>query len=267
MKLLVLLIVAASIAITPSAWGQTPVPAEPVDAPTVVDDGWEFSLSVPIWLVGFDGDLTVRDRELSGDDDDPGDGFLESELNGAFALHLEAEKGRFGLLLDTMYLERTAEGTLDATDAEGTLEGFVGELGAFYTVVEPAPDKRGWGMFRVDALGGLRVSALEIGIEGDAFDGDVSRTFYDPFVGARLELGLIDWLSFKLRGDVGGFGIDAWNTSDLSFNVDSALEFHLARWFDLGVGYRWLNYDLEIGSDSSLDATLSGPYVELKFNF
>jgi hypothetical protein len=74
-------------------------------------------------------------------------------------------------------------------------------------------------------------------------------------------------MSFKVRGDVGGFGIDAWNTSEFAYNVDTALEFHLARWFDLGVGYRWLNYDLEFGSDSSLDATLSGPVVELKFNF
>jgi hypothetical protein len=237
--------------------------------PTAADDGWDFSLSIPIWLVGVDGNLIVGDQELSGDQDtaDDVDEFLDSELNGAFALHFEAEKRRFGVFLDAMYLDRSVQGTVDATDADGSLKGFIGELGAFYTLVPPAPEKRGWGMFRLDALGGLRVSALELGVDVDTFNEEASRTFYDPFVGARVEVGLTNWLSFKLRGDVGGFGIDAWNTSEFSYNVDTALEFHLARWFDLGLGYRWLDYDLELAGDSSLDATLSGPIVELKFNF
>jgi hypothetical protein len=273
-----------------SAWGQTPtaspapaeIPAaEPATDPAAAaadtspqpaadgDRGWAFSLSVPIWLVGVNGDLVVRGADLDADQDaaDDVDEFLDSELNGAFALHFEAEKQRFGMLFDAMYLDRSAQGTVDVTDAEGSLKGFIGEVGAFYTLVPPAPEKRGWGMFRLDALGGVRVSALELGVETGGFDADVSRTFYDPFVGARAEVGLTDWLSLKFRGDVGGFGIDAWNTSDFAYNVDTAFEFHLARWFDLGVGYRWLNYDLELGSDSSLDATLSGPIVELKFNF
>ena len=283
-----LLLALATFTLTPPAEGQTLTPVTPAQVPATVpapaddpaavafpesttsaDDGWNFSLSVPIWLAGVDGDLTVNGNDFSADEDtaDDVDEFLDSGLNGAFAMHFEAERNRFGLLVDTMYLSRTAEGTLEATDAEASVQGFVGELGAFYTVVAPAADKRGWGMFRVDALGGLRVSALELGIDSDAFEDEVSRTFYDPFVGARVEVGLTEWLSFKVRGDVGGFGIDAWNTSDFAYNIDTALEFHLATWFDLGLGYRWLNYDLEFGSDSNLDATLSGPVVELKFNF
>jgi hypothetical protein len=289
-KLTVLLLTLATFALMSSAGAQTLTPLTLTQVPTTVpaevpepdptsdalaestttaDDGWNFTLSVPIWLVGVDGDLNVRGNDLDSDQDtaDDVDEFLDSELNGAFALHFEAERNRFGLLVDAMYLDRTAQGTVDATDAEGSLKGFIGELGAFYTLVQPEPNSRGWGTFRVDALGGLRVSALELGIDSDAFDGDVSRTFYDPFIGARTEIGLTNWLSFKLRGDIGGFGIDAWNTSDFAYNIDTALEFHIARWFDLGLGYRWLNYDLELGSDSSLDATLSGPVVELKFNF
>jgi len=86
----------------------------------------------------------------------------------------------------------------------------------FYTVVAPPPGKRGWGAVRIDALGGLRLSELELGIHGDRFNGSTSRTIYDPYVGARLTLGLTDWLSFKARGDVGGFGIEAWPTVSLA---------------------------------------------------
>ena len=47
-------------------------------------------------------------------------------------------------------------------------------------------------------------------------------------------------------------------------------QFKLARWMDVGVGYRWLDYDYEDGSGDHLfkvDATLSGPYVAVEFNF
>jgi hypothetical protein len=282
MKPLVWLFPIALLAITPSAWGQTLPPltlmqspaTEAADVPATAlpqppDDRWAFSLSIPIWLAGVDGDLVVDGQEFSADQDsaDDVDEFLDSNLNGAFAMHFEARKNRFGMLVDTMYLDRSVRGTNDASGTEASLKGFIGEIGAFYAIVQPAPEKRGWGRVRVDALGGLRVSALELGLESGAFDVSASRTFYDPYIGARVEVGLAKWLSFKIRGDVGGFGIDAWNTSDLSYNVDTGLEFHLASWFDLGVGYRWLNYDLDLGSNSNLDATLSGPILELKFNF
>jgi hypothetical protein len=286
LKLSNLLLTIATLAVTSSACGQaalaplalaqlpaTQPAADPVantlPPPAPDDDRWNLSLSIPIWLAGVDGGLTVRGEEVSGDQDtgDDVDELFDSRLNGAMALHFEAQKSRFGLLLDAMYLDRSVEGTLGATNAEASIKGFIGEVGAFYTLTPYAPDKRGWGAVRVDALGGLRVSALELGLQSDTLDGDVSQTFYDPYVGARVVVGLTKWLSFKLRGDVGGFGIDAWPTSEFSYNVDTGLEFHLARWFDLGLGYRWLNYDLDFGSDSSLDATLSGPVVELKFNF
>jgi hypothetical protein len=257
--------------VTPATTEPEPAPATaPDESPQAIgDEGWKFSASIPIWLVGVEGDVVVHGHDLDVDQDtaDDVDELFDSRLNAAMALHFEAAKSRFGLLLDAMYLDRSVEGTLDTTDANGFLRGFIGEVGAFYTVVAPPPDKRGFGRLSVDALGGVRISALELGVESDTFNGAVHRTFYDPYVGARLELGLTNWLSLKVRGDVGGFGIEAWPTSDFSWNVDTALAFHLASWFDLGLGYRWLDYDFNGPSDSSLNATLSGPIVELRFNF
>jgi len=285
LKSLVLLLTVAMLAIPASAPGQTPSavateqtpgtppPTDPaVDVPphkAADEDRWRLSLAIPVWLVGVDGDLNVRGHKISGDQDtaDDVDELFDSRLNGAMALHFEAQKSRFGLLLDGMYLDRSIRGTEGATDAEATLLGYIGEVGGIYTVIPPAPGKRGWGMLRLDALVGLRISGLELGVETDTFSGDVSDTYYDPYVGGRVEVGLTNWLSAKARGDVGGFGIDAWNTSQFSYNVDTGLEFHFTRWFDLGLGYRWLSYDIDLGSESSLNATLSGPVVELKFNF
>jgi hypothetical protein len=256
--------------VAPATTEPAPAPA-PSESPQAIEaDRWRFSLSVPIWIVGVDGSVSVHGHEFTGDQStgDDIDELFDSRLNGALALHFEAAKDRFGLLADLMYLDRSVQGTLEATNAEGSLRGFIGELGAFYTVVPPAPDKqRGWGMFRLDALGGVRISGLEFGIDSAAFNGAVHRTFYDPYVGARAEVGLLNWLSVKVRGDIGGFGIEAWPSSDLSWNVDTSLAFHIASWFDLGLGYRWLDYDFRGPSDSSLNATLSGPIIELRFNF
>jgi hypothetical protein len=260
------LLAIALFAVTSSAWGQTPATAP---SQAVADDRWEFRVSVPLWLPAVDGDVTVRGNDLSMSQD-TGDTFdtFDSHLNGAFLLHFEAERNRLGALVDLMYLDVRAEGTGDVVDATGSLRGFVGELGGFYAVVKPPPAKKGWGMVEVDVLGGVRVSALEFGIHGDGFGGSVNRTIYDPFVGARVELGLLDWLSLKARGDVGGFGIDAWPTSRFSFNAAVGPEFHIAKWFDVGMGYRWLSYDFEgNAADSSFDATLEGPFVALTFNF
>src|SRR5687768_17355270 len=149
---------------TSSAWGQTltplslaPLPtaeasadlvAETSPQPITDENHWKLSLSIPIWLAGVDGDLTVAGQTLSGDQDtaDDVDELFDSRLNAAMAVHFEAQKSRFGLLLDAMYLDRSVQGTADATDAEASIKGFIGEVGAFYTIIPPAPDKRGWGM-------------------------------------------------------------------------------------------------------------------------
>ncbi len=230
------------------------------------DDGWQLSLGIPIWIPGIEGDLVIRGNELSPDQgtDDVID-ILDERLNFALALHFEASKGRFGFFVDVLYADLRAEGTQGLTDAEAYLKGLIGEAAVFYTLVEPTTSRK-FGTFQLDALGGVRVTSLKIGIDGDTADVSVNHTLYDPMVGARMELGLTEWLSLKARGDIGGFGISSWNTSDFSYNIDAGLAFYLGETFEIDLGYRWLKYDF-VSDDSSFDATLHGPYVSLLFHF
>ena len=255
---------------TPSPIDEATEPAGG-EAPTPPRDGggWNLSVGIPVWVPGIGGDLAIKGREFSPDQD-TGDTIdvLDTHLNAGAALHLEAHKGRLGFFGDLLYVDLRGTGNETDGDAEAVFKGFVGELGTFYTVVAPPHGRKGWGAFRLDALGGVRVSALELGIDADAFDVSTTNTIYDPIVGARAELGLTNWLAAKARGDVGGFGIDAWDTSDFTWNVETGLEFHLAKWCDLDLGYRWLKYDLVSDSgNASFDATLAGPFVGLTFNF
>jgi opacity protein-like surface antigen len=230
-------------------------------------DDWRFRLSFPIWMPGISGDMTVRGRELSDGKGNGGGDFWET-LDFAAMVHFEAEKGPWGGYVDLLYVsfkdERDIVGGQRSADVN--LDAFIGELGGYYTFVMPKPGVKGWGMFRADVLAGVRVSSLDISLETDQRDLGRNLTLVDPIVGARLELGLTDWLSFKLRGDIGGFGIDPGTTSNFVWNVDTGLEFHLAKWCDVGIGYRWLDYDFESGS-TECDLLLSGPVVTIQFRF
>ncbi len=148
------------------------------------DDGWHFRLAVPIWIPGMSGDMTVRGHELSGGS---GEGDLASTLDFAATFHFEMEKGRWGAFVDTMYLALSDDKDLrTGGTADAKLKSFIGELGGFYTVFAPKAGEKGWGMFRADALAGVRVTWLQLEAETSRFDATRERTIVD----ARMELGL-----------------------------------------------------------------------------
>lgn len=233
-----------------------------------VSDDWMFRLGTYLWLPGLDGEITVNDRTLAASQstEDVLD-LLETTLNFAFAGHFEAEKGRFGLFADFLYVDLSGDReTRRGTTIEIEADASIGELGLFFAAITPDPSARF--PFRLDVLGGVRWIDLGLKIDTDQF-GSASRDrdWVDPFIGVRGELGLLEWLSIKARGDIGGFGISEGNTSDLVLNVEAAASFKVAKWLHIDLGYRWLDYDYEDGDDFKFDATLNGPYVMLEFRF
>ena len=235
------------------------------------EGGWKFRIGFPVWIAGIDGDITVRDRTLSSDvNSEEVVDLLDTNLNVAFAGHVEIEKGRFGMFADALYIDfRGERDTRLGTTIDAQAEAFIGELGAFYTLI--APDAAAEHPFRLDLLGGVRVTAFDVTLDTENFgSADQGRDWFDPFIGARAELGLLEWLAIKGRGDIGGFGISEGDTSDLVWNIEAAVSFKLVRWFEVDLGYRWLDYDYADGSGDDvfeLDAILNGPYVTLTFKF
>jgi hypothetical protein len=252
--------------LTPRLLDETP--ATHTASPAHESESWHFSLGIPVWLAGVKGDINIRGTELSPDQD-TGDSLdlITSHLNMAAALHFEANNSRFGFFADAIYVDFRADSNLSGSgDAEGFLKGAIGEFAGFYSII--SPEKHARGAFRLDAFGGVRVTSLTVGIDDDSFNGSFNVTLFDPMVGARLQYSITDRLDFRLRGDVGGFGIDAWNTSNMTYNADAALVYSLCDSFRLGLGYRWLKYDFESDSGrSTFDASLSGPYVLLEYAF
>jgi opacity protein-like surface antigen len=234
-------------------------------------DGWTFKLAPYAWLPGVDGEISVRESTLDPDPttNDFGD-ILDGNLDSGFAMRFEVEKGRAGVFGDFLYVNFSGDRERSGASIEADLSAFIGELGMFFTLVAPEPGATRF-PFRLDLLAGARLQSL--GVEVDTTNlgsADRERTWVDPIVGARAELGLLKWLSIKARGDIGGFGISEGNTSDFVWNAEAGGSFKLAEWFNIDLGYRWLDYDYEDGSGNDLfrvDATLSGPFIAFEFRF
>jgi hypothetical protein len=240
--------------------------ADAMEMPKFDDDQWHLQLAFPLWIPAISGNLTVRGRTLQPDQD-TSDSFdvIENHINFAFVGHFEARKNRWNYIADIMYIDLRGEGQLGRGN-EASLKGFIGELSAAYTVI--APEKTGFGAFRLDVLGGVRVSSVRLGVDFDNLNSTANETVYDPIVGLRLEFGLLDWLSIRARGDVGGFGISAWDTSDNQYNVEAALDFKISQSFEVLLGYRWQHYKfIRDPGIAEFNADISGPFVTLQFNF
>src|SRR5262250_924718 len=158
----------AAIIATASVVAQTkpPTSVAPTAPPAVTGeaaDAWHLRLGIPIWLAGLDGTLTVRGQELEPSEDPSDIDLFVSHLDGAAALHAEAEKERFGLILDAMYVDvgATANTSIGA-EAEGSVQGFIGEFDGFYILTAPEPGHIGWGALRADLLGGVRFTRLDL---------------------------------------------------------------------------------------------------------
>ncbi|MCB2185033.1 MAG: hypothetical protein KQJ78_01350 [Deltaproteobacteria bacterium] len=223
---------------------------------------WEFSVAPYGWLMGISDEVTVRGQRASVNVDF---GDIWDALDFAGELHLEVMKGRLGLFLDPSYLKVSVENSLGPLNLDTTLEVTLFEYGAFYRVYRTSlagPGRE----FAVDVLAGGRYWDLnvDIGLPRRTVSGDQSWT--DPFVGARLAFSLTENWLFRLRGDVGGFGVG----SDSAWQAIALVEYRLANWAGVVVGYRALYTDYADGSgrdENAFDATIHGPVVGVNFWF
>jgi hypothetical protein len=116
---------------------------------------------------------------------------------------------------------------------------------------------------RLNVLSG---SLYRVGAVLDTLDVGKSRVWFDPFVGARLQVPGTGRFRLGVRGDVGGFGIG----SKFAWQLYPVIGFRIARWFEVAAAYRWLSMDYETGTDAerfAYDVTTFGPELGLMFHF
>jgi len=208
-------------------------------------DSWRFLASAYLWLASKRGVIELDNVGIPLDDPD--------ESSGAF-VYLEAEHGRWGLIGDLDFLNST-----DATDiVTGTVtveeDSFIGELDATYRVGEGSTLQVLLGVRWLDSTQDIDRPVLP--------DVSTDTTQVDPIVGAQGTWPLGERFKFRLRGDVGGFGVD----SDLTYQMFGVLAWEFVPHWGLTAGYRMLGWEFESdGVDN--DLRLSGMLLGLAASF
>jgi hypothetical protein len=95
-----------------------------------------------------------------------------------------------------------------------------------------------------------------------------SQDWVEPFVGARVGIRIFEWLTFAVRGDIGGFGIGS--ASDLTWNLYGIFDIKPWEHVSFKIGYRYWNIDYEHGdgfNELGLTGNLHGPWLGLTLHF
>jgi hypothetical protein len=164
-------------------------------------DKWEFQVIPYIWMAGVDGDVTVKGRRASVDESFSD--LLDTLDFGGF-LHLEAAKGKWAVFGDATYVKLSVDRTLIDVGSEQSLV----ELGGAYRVAELPLGKDSKRALSFEVLAGGRYNYVKSEVEIlSLLKSKESQDWVDPIVGVRLTAGLTEKLWFRVRGDIGGFGI------------------------------------------------------------
>lgn len=255
---------------------------------------WKFSATPYLWAPSISSDAEIRGIATGGDvnagsSTDFGDILKDTDFG--FLGHIEAQNGPYALFGDIVYLRISSDADTDAfsvgaigvspLEIDIDLEGTILELGSAYKfwqgrIGDLSPDR----LANAEIIGGLRYTRLD-------FDSTLKTTFsgprgtfsrqvstalgftielYDPIVGARAFVPLGDDWTLKLRGDVGGFGVD----SDLTWSAGIGATYQAWEQTSLLFGYRALGYHLEAdkpGTSTKLELILHGPVIAVTFSW
>lgn len=111
------------------------------------------------------------------------------------------------------------------------------------------------------AIGG-RITSIDAEINPEDFDSvSNSRTWFDPYVGATITIGLTPKLDWRTAGTVGGFGVG----SQFTWTAETMLEWHFSKHVGFDIGYRALAWEYDLNG-FQWDMTMQGPWIGLFFN-
>jgi hypothetical protein len=186
-------------------------------------------------------------------------------LGGASSFHVEAARGRWGLLADLNFIRLASSaqfrvGPLRDVEGDFELDNVMFEAGGLYLLSRD----RGLGI-----IGGLRTYTLSPKVQftgslgGAASPIDESRTSPNAFVGLVFRPRLSERWTFISRADVGG------GDADLTWSAVAGLGYRFKPWGSLEFGYKGLGIDMQGGGRGlrEYDVTHYGPIMGIRFHW
>lgn len=215
--------------------------AAPAIAAAPQSDGWRFGATIPAWIVGIDGNVT-----LLGHQQDVNVDFntLRDHLDQSFSLGVSAGKGRFGLYGDVGYMRFSGgfNGPLGG-NTSADLKFLISDAGLSYVLCKTGEEHP----FVLAGNVGIRYwyTATDLTFRGPMgniiLSGGNNRNVEDPVIGLSASQYVTRKLHLDVSGDVGGFDIN--NDMDWTWSATAMASYDFCRWFTLSAGYKALALD------------------------
>jgi hypothetical protein len=240
----------------------------PQPALAQTSDQWQITVApLYLWATKIDGELTAGSTTVPV--------FLNfadafDNLGGAFSFHLEAHKGRWGVLSDLNFVRLStgsqftargiAPGQPDRTiEGDFHLDNTIFEIGGSYLLSQSA-------MFA--AIGGVRTYTVSEELQFSTPAAgitpiDASRTSVNAFVGFTYRPQIAEKFHFVSRADIGGGGAFTW-TGMLG------VEYRIKPVAGLILGYKAFGIDVSSNEDEPVreyDLTNYGPIFGLNLHW
>ncbi len=221
-------------------------------------DPWRQTILGYLMAAGIDGNVAVG--PVSADVDVSFADLLDHLKYGAMAAY-RAEREPWAIDVDAIY------SNLEATKDAGFGQQFDANATQALLGVDVAYRLSG----RFEVLGGLRYNDINadiaaVGPTGDTRARSGSQSWVDPYVGGRYTLRFAARWSFKLRADVGGFGVG----SKSAWQVVTRLNWDATDHLGVTFGYRVIDIDYEEGDGVSrfvFDAQTGGPVIGVAWTY
>ncbi len=232
---------------------------EPTVAPAqIVEDRWNFSITPYFWMAGLGGETTAGD-----DINMPFNQVIEN-LSFALMTSIAAEKGRFGVYSDLIYMNLEGSKTTTANivnrsfDAklDATIQGFITTNALGYKVVDtPSTKIAGFGGFRYLWLD----TELDFSLGNFSASANDQGQVIDAIAGLRGETKFADRWSVAYYGDIGT------GQSDVTWQLFGAIGYEIKN-IDLFAGYRYIGWRFDdVAGLDALDTY--GPVLGARFKF
>lgn len=238
--------------------------------PAHAADDWRFAFTPYLWASGMKGEAEAGNLPRTRVDMQFTD--IMETLDFGLMGQFEARKDRWGLMFDAIYMKlsdsaiasRTGPNGIVSLDvnakaqiAQSVLAGAVA-----YRVLEVDT--------AVDVFGGLRYTNLDIDAKVDAglfgLSGQANRhgdkDWVDPYIGVRVQHPLAERWTLVGLADVGGFGVGA----DSTWQVSLGAIYEVSESTSATFGYRYYKVDYDEG-DFLYNMESDGLYVGMTFHF
>jgi len=238
-------------------------------APVMADAGksssgatWQYEVTPYLWAAGLDGNIRVNNRPAAGlgvqqSFSDILD-ILDFGLMGAF----EARQDRWAILLDGVYFRVADEGSVSGPLGFVSLAGNAKITQQLYAVA--GAYRVSEGTDTIDLIGGLRYNSVKwdvnitASVPATSASFKQSKSWVDPYIGARIQKPLDKRWTLLGYADVGGFGAG----SDLSWQAIVGASYAFKPDMIGKFGYRYISNDYD-KNDFTYDMDTAGIYLGL----